>query len=147
MLLYYLFRDKRVIVFAAVGSVLPDLVDKPLGYIILGETIGSGRIFFHGFWLMLIFMVLGVIVLIRLKNPLVLSLSIGVLVHQLEDSMWKSPVNWFWPLLGPYSYSRSPSDYFLQMLLKELTTPEEIFCGILVFFGLVVYYLSKKDLI
>ncbi len=33
--------------YIVIGSLLPDIIDKPLGRIILAETIGSGRIFAH----------------------------------------------------------------------------------------------------
>ena len=121
-----IFKDRRVIIFTAIGGILPDLIDKPLGYIIFGDSIGSGRIFFHGFWIMLLLLAAGIAFYLVKRNPLVLSLGVGVLIHQLADSMWEHPVNWFWPLFGPYSGRLDYEDYFLDMILIELSSVEEM---------------------
>lgn len=44
-----------------VGSVLPDIIDKPLGGIILKDTIGNGRIYAHTLLFLLSLFVIGVI--------------------------------------------------------------------------------------
>ncbi len=40
-------RDLRMVPLAAVASVIPDLVDKPLGYLLYGDILGHGRLYFH----------------------------------------------------------------------------------------------------
>jgi hypothetical protein len=47
ILLYWYFRDPILIVASAIGSILPDLIDKPAGILIFGSSIG-GRIYLHG---------------------------------------------------------------------------------------------------
>jgi len=33
--------------FVALGAILPDLIDKPIGRILLGESVANGRLFGH----------------------------------------------------------------------------------------------------
>ncbi|OEU51521.1 MAG: hypothetical protein BA871_09955 [Desulfuromonadales bacterium C00003096] len=33
--------------FIAIGVILPDLIDKPIGRILLGESVANGRLFGH----------------------------------------------------------------------------------------------------
>lgn len=119
IILAFLFNDSRVVIFTAVGSVLPDLIDKPVGYILLGDWISNGRIFFHGFWLMLFLLVAGVVIFIRLKNSYLLAFSLGITVHQIADTMWNSPVNWFWPMFGPYPKVNNSVIFFSGLILKR----------------------------
>src|SRR5690554_2334060 len=39
------FRDRHIVTACAVGALLPDLIDKPLGHFLLDGGIGSGRIY------------------------------------------------------------------------------------------------------
>ncbi|MDD4126666.1 MAG: metal-dependent hydrolase [Methanomicrobium sp.] len=144
IIIAFIVNDNKVIIYTAAGSVFPDLIDKPLGYLLLSESIGSGRIFFHGFWLMFFLLIAGIVIFIKIKNPLLLALSLGITVHQLADNMWNSPVSWFWPIFGPYAPGNASPDYFFKLILKEFSTISEIFslCINAIFLG--VYFLWKK---
>ena len=98
---------------------------------------------------MLFLLAAGIVLFLMKKNPLVLSLGTGVLIHQLADSMWRTPVSWFWPLLGPYFGRLHYEDYFLDMISLELSSVEEklslFFIAILV---LVIWFFVKyRDLL
>ena len=145
LIVYYFIRDKRVIPLGIFGAILPDLIDKPLGHIILGGEYG-GRLFFHGLWVALVLLIIGIFLYIRFKNPLLIPVAAGVFVHQILDSMWNSPVDWLWPLLGPYPEVKVTKDYFYVMLLRELSSPVEILCFVvlLAVFVAYFYYSMKK---
>jgi len=105
--------------FLAIGSILPDLIDKPLGLIIFG-TMNHGRIFAHTLLFLLVLAMLAV----YLQNKRLASLSAGVLTHLALDAMWNSPTILLWPLLGPFP----PADPlntlgYLHMLLQSLRDP------------------------
>ena len=138
-ILYEIFHARTLIVFCAIGSVLPDLVDKGLGHIIFSGSLDNGRIFFHSLGIVLLFAVVGLIVWRYYRSFAFLVVGFGVLLHQLADVMWTSPVTWYYPLLGPYPVDVSP-DYFQQAILAELTSVTEwiIFVAILVL-ALVLY--------
>jgi len=111
---------KRVdLAFLTVGSMLPDIIDKPLGFMLFG-TMNHGRIFAHTLLFLLVLAALAVSIWdIRLA-----SLGAGVLIHLALDSMWDSQVILLWPLLGSFP----PADYldavsYVQMLLQGLRDP------------------------
>jgi len=81
--------------FLALGSMLPDIIDKPLGLLAFG-TAEQGRTFGHT----LLFLMVLAALAVYLKNLRLTSVSVGVLAHLVLDSMWKSPAILFWPLLG-----------------------------------------------
>jgi inner membrane protein len=78
------------------GSMLPDLIDKPLGYLYLN----SGRTISHT----LLFGLLSLAPLIYFHKPgqrrWLVALSVGVFAHLFFDEMWSQPVVLFWPIYG-----------------------------------------------
>lgn len=99
--------------FLALGSMLPDIIDKPLGLLAFG-TAEQGRTFGHTHLFLMVLATLAA----YLKNVRMASVSVGVLAHLVLDSMWKSPVILFWPLLGnfPPVQDLGVSDYILALL-------------------------------
>ena len=85
------------------GSLLPDIIDKPLGHVFFRESISSGRIFAHSLLFFLLVTAAGLYAHRRNGSTGLLALSFGVLVHIASDQMWLMPVTLFWPLLGPFS--------------------------------------------
>ena len=128
--------------FLLVGSLLPDILDKPIGRIVFYNTFQSGRIFGHTLCLNLLFIVLGVYILRRWRKTWLIILASGSIVHILLDRMWASPEAFFWPAYG-WSFPKvSPIDFFgwLSNVLDTLTNPavcipEIIGLGILVWFA------------
>jgi len=123
-ILFEVFHARTIIVFFAIGSVLPDLVDKVLGRIIFSSSVDNGRIFFHSLGMVLLFMLMGLIVWRYYRSISFLAVGTGVFLHQVLDMMWKSPVSWYYPLLGPYPEDFTP-DYFTQAIIAELTSVSE----------------------
>jgi hypothetical protein len=48
----------------------------------------------------------------------------AIILHQVFDEMWNEPVNWFYPLLGPFQGSMIP-DYIGTYFWFEITNPSE----------------------
>ncbi|GAB7015122.1 metal-dependent hydrolase [Methanogenium cariaci] len=122
--LLYLTRDCRALIYCAIGSLLPDIIDKPVGHIIL-ESMGNGRIFFHSLTVCALVALLGVIVLKKWRHPGLLFIAAGMLSHQLADAMWSVPQSWYWPFLGDFTHKYSPS-YFENMFHLEFSSPSEL---------------------
>nr|WP_319375670.1 metal-dependent hydrolase [uncultured Methanoregula sp.] len=97
-----LLNDRRWVLPCAIGSILPDLIDKPLGLVIFPTTIGDGRIFTHTLLIAIIILALGIFFWKRMQDPSVLALGIGLFSHQVLDMMWIMPSNWYYPFLGPF---------------------------------------------
>ena len=124
IVLLYLTRDCRALIYCAVGSLLPDLVDKPLGHIIFAE-LGNGRIFFHSLTICIAIALLGVVLMWRWRHPGLLFIAAGMLSHQLADAMWTQPRSWYWPVFGGFPPKYNPN-YFANMLDIEISSPSEI---------------------
>ncbi len=86
--------------FLLLGSLLPDVIDKPLCMWLLKDSIGAGRAFSHSLLFLLIVAVAGRIVQRRWKSNWLLVIGFGVLVHLVLDSMWRAPQTLFWPVFG-----------------------------------------------
>ena len=99
-----------------IGSILPDLIDKPLGRIIL--PLGSGRLIGHTLAFLLILIIIGLsLVSIGLYWQM-LTLAIADALHLIEDRMWEQPAILFWPLLGGFHFHKAISinEYILDLL-------------------------------
>lgn len=129
ILLYWYFRDPVLIAASSIGSILPDLIDKPLGLFVFASAIG-GRIYIHGLLFFLIVFVIGVLIWVYFHSFAGIAIALGVLSHQLLDTMWRHPINWYYPLFGPFSPDQlttqeNPSNYFFNSIIRELTNPSE----------------------
>ncbi|UUX92164.1 metal-dependent hydrolase [Methanoplanus endosymbiosus] len=121
-----IFKEKKAIIFCTLGSILPDLADKPMGHIFLAEEIGHGRIFFHTLTFFFLMFIAGLVICRIYSDRTVLYISAGMLLHQLADSMFYNLQDWLWPLLGNFSKgSYEPAAYFMQMIIKELSSVTE----------------------
>ncbi len=97
----YAFRDDAMdLRFLALGALLPDLIDTPIG--IMGwSSYGSVRLFSHGILFGAAAMV-AVLIFTR-RGPVRkrwMLLATGVLLHLLLDAMWNLRETLWWPFLG-----------------------------------------------
>ena len=83
-----------------VGSLLPDIVDKPVWFFASSDTFPGGRDYAHTLLFNLVLFISG-LVLIRYRKSWLLIISLSSFMHLILDQMWNSPVVLLWPLLGP----------------------------------------------
>ncbi len=104
-----------------IGSILPDLLDKPLS--MLFPAYFSGRGYFHAplLWILL----LGILWMISKRNPVYLGLGFGIFVHILLDI---PAVPWFWPFVPIDMYQSEISKWFITLLTNPVVQITEI-CG------------------
>ena len=126
-----LLHDRRWLIPCTIGAVLPDLIDKPLGYLFLSSSIGHGRIFTHTLLLALLIIGVGVVYWHIRHDPGLAALGTGILSHQALDLMWRQPVNWYYPFLGPF-HGGYTEDFFWVKFLEELHNPFEVILGAMV---------------
>ena len=84
-----------------VGSLLPDIIDKPLWFFTAAEMPFSGRGYTHTLLLNLTLFI-GGLVLLRYGKSWLLLISLSSFMHLIFDQMWNSPAVLLWPLLGPF---------------------------------------------
>jgi inner membrane protein len=89
--------DYRMVI---AGSILPDIIDKPIFLIFGDKIILSGRDYAHTLLFNLSLLVIGLI-LIRYKKSWLLVISLASFMHLILDRIWECPVVLLWPLLGP----------------------------------------------
>ena len=95
------FRTRMAVPVAGFSSILPDLVDKPLGHFFFLGGFLQGLELFHTFLSVLIFLAIALVMSWRARSGLLLILPAGLLLHQIMDLVWMDPVTWLSPFLGP----------------------------------------------
>lgn len=142
----YLLSDRSAVIFVMIGSVLPDIIDKPLGHIFLAESIGDGRIFCHSIFIVVFFASVALLVWKKCGSKLLFYITLGVLFHQLMDAMWIVPVHWYWPVLGPYPLNAGYGEgYFTSQFLREITSVSEWLFFMILFVLSTAFCLELRD--
>ena len=125
----YVFRDPKVdLRFLAVGALLPDLIDKPLGTILLPAVFnGNGRVVGHT---LLFSTVLMLVVLLATRRGRIrrrwMALAVGSLIHLLLDAMWTVQETLLWPAFG-WAFPPGIPEYWSNLLDSLLSDPWRIF--------------------
>ncbi|HVM41218.1 MAG TPA: metal-dependent hydrolase [Acidimicrobiia bacterium] len=110
---WIVFRDPRIDYrFLAVGSLLPLLVDLPVGE----RAYGHSLLVAVG----LLFLVVAVTAGRRPARPRLLMLPIGMLLHVAFDGMWSHPETFWWPFLGGDARAGSLVPPFGTLVLREV---------------------------
>lgn len=112
--------------YLAIGAILPDLIDKPIGNIIFASSIANGRIIGHTLLFSCLLLVTGLYLYEKRRDIKVMALATGSFFHLFEDQMWASPRTYYWPLHG-LSFPRSHTEYsgleFLWRLFEQSFQP------------------------
>lgn len=83
-----------------IGSLLPDIIDKPVGHIFFRDTFSNGRIFCHTLLFLIIITLAGFYLYRSRHKTWLLVLSFGTFTHLIFDQMWRTPRILLWPLYG-----------------------------------------------
>ena len=106
------------------GSLLPDVIDKPIGSIFFHDTFGTHRVFAHA----LVFPVaLLVIVMLvtrrgRASRKAAMGVIIACFIHLLLDGVWTSPEAFFWPFFG-FEFPRVAGSEFGALVADMIRSP------------------------
>jgi hypothetical protein len=119
----YAFRDPMMdLRFLALGAILPDLVDLPIG-IAMWDSFQNVRLGAHS---MLFAAIILVAVLVATRRGVwrkrLILLAVGALLHLALDAMWQSPDTLWWPFLGS---GLAPTEFasYGEYLANLLTNP------------------------
>jgi membrane-bound metal-dependent hydrolase YbcI (DUF457 family) len=129
-------HDRDWVMPCAIGAVLPDLIDKPVGFIIFGGVLDNGRIWCHSLLVAAIVLLAGLLAGKVRKTPLLVAAAIGILSHQILDLMWRQPRTWYYPLLGPFG-GRLPPGHLFTLLMQEISNPSERILAALIAIAIV----------
>ena len=106
------------------GSLLPDIIDKPLGMFFFRETFSNGRIFCHTLLFLIIIILTGLYLYRRRSTTWLLVLSFGTFTHLVCDLMWRSPRTLLWPIYGLAFERLDLIDWMPRMLHMLVTYPK-----------------------
>jgi hypothetical protein len=134
-------RDTRIIPICIVSSVLSDLIDKSLGYILFPDVLGPSRTYFHALLAVMVITALALLAWRLWSSILIFMVAMTVLLHQLIDGMWHEPVTWLYPLLGPFQPYHD-INYFQTYFWLEISSLSE---WVFLFATLVVLSLVYVD--
>lgn len=95
--------DYRVV---ALASLLPDVIDKPIGRIFFRARYESGRLYAHTLLLNVALFCVLFFLRGRIKRRLAL-IPVSSLLHIAEDGVWSDPKVFWWPLFGT-AFPRDP---------------------------------------
>jgi len=140
LIVRYVFRDPAMdLRWVIAGSLLPDVIDKPIGSILFHDTFGTHRLFTHS--VLVPMLALGVVLLTTDRGSGIrkglIGAIIGVFLHLLLDAAWASPEAFWWPLFG-WEFPRVLDSDFLSLLGRMVSDPlvwigEALGAGYLVF--------------
>jgi membrane-bound metal-dependent hydrolase YbcI (DUF457 family) len=136
-----LLHDTRIIPVCIASSILSDLIDKPVGYILFPDVLGPSRTYFHALLAVIIITALALLAWRFRSSILIFMVAMSVLLHQLIDGMWHEPVTWLYPLLGPFQPYHD-INYFNTYFWLEISSPSE---WVFLFATLVVLSLVYAD--
>ncbi|UCG70470.1 MAG: metal-dependent hydrolase [Thermoplasmata archaeon] len=125
--------DFRIVIIAAI---LPDIIDKIIGMIILKEEISNGRLFTHSIVIVSIFSILLLITTkIKINRGLQIPFYIiPVYLHLLLDRLWEDPHTLFWPIFRTSfpKLDMGISDYFTILLSEPYIFVGEVLGGLII---------------
>ena len=132
------YVDIRILL---IGSLLPDIIDKPVGQYLFSETFSNGRIFSHSLLFLVLITAAGFYLYKRHRKVWLLTLAAGTLMHLILDRMWQAPRTLFWPFLGTNFDRIDLTNIVYNVLLEFLSNPalyipEAVGMAILLWFGL-----------
>jgi Ca2+/Na+ antiporter len=137
--------DFRIVIIAAM---LPDIIDKVVGMMLLKEEVSNGRIFTHTFLLVGIISIF-ISSFIRLNQgnfKRAIYYVTPIWIHLLLDKMWEDPHTLFWPLFGT-GFPRIDiefSDYFTLLISTPYIMVGEIAGGIILITLIIHFRLFIK---
>lgn len=107
------------------GSMLPDIIDKPLGLWLLPDVFSNSRILAHTLLFTLLLVAVGVFLYFCHGKSEVLCISFDVIAHLCLDQIWFSPNTFLWPLYG-WSFKKRGISHWLERMLVYLASEPSI---------------------
>ncbi len=102
-----------------IGSLLPDIIDKPIGRFFFRETFNNGSIYCHTLLFLIVITAGGLYLYWDRNKTWLLVLSFGNFMHLILDGMWLTPRTLLWPLYG-FSFERIDVNSWIQHLFYNL---------------------------
>lgn len=122
-----------------VASLLPDIIDRPVGQLLFRDTFSSGRIFCHTLLFSILISLIGLYIYRSRGKLWLLVLSFGTFAHLIFDQMWLAPKTLLWPLYG-FAFEKTDITGWMPRLLHALLTDPEVYVPELVGLVLLIWF-------
>ena len=124
-----------------IGSLLPDIIDKPVGQFFFRETLSNGRIFGHTLLFLVLITIAGYYLYRKREKIWLLTLSLGTLIHLILDYMWLTPKTLLWPIYG-LAFERKDLTYLMHRILQALLTDPSAYVPEIVGFMILAAFMA-----
>jgi membrane-bound metal-dependent hydrolase YbcI (DUF457 family) len=85
--------------FIALGALLPDLIDKPIGRILFADSVTNGRLVAHTLVFVIVMFFVSYALYRQRRDSRVIQIVGACSLHLVEDRIWASPVTLLWPMM------------------------------------------------
>ena len=109
-----------------IGSLLPDIIDKPVGQLLFRDTISSGRIVCHTLLFLIFVTTAGLWLYRSYGKTWLLVLSFGSFTHLVFDQMWLFRQTLLWPLYG-FAFEKVDLALWVQNIFHALLTDPAVY--------------------
>ena len=106
-----------------IGSLLPDIIDKPVGIVFFADSLARVRAYCHTLLFLVLIFLVGLYLWRSRSRVWLLVLSFGTFTHLILDQMWQSPQVLFWPLYGFVFEKGDITDWIPNIFNALLTQP------------------------
>jgi LexA-binding, inner membrane-associated putative hydrolase len=120
----WIFRDPKVDMrFLLLGAVIADLIDMPIGTLILADRYSTGELWAHSLLIPSLYMAIVLLVTRRgRKRRAFMAIGVAWLFHLLLDGMWTDPDVFLWPFFG-WEISPGQAPYWPMAWERALSDP------------------------
>lgn len=125
LIVRYVFRDPNMdLRWVLAGSLLPDVIDKPIGSIFFHDTFGTHRLFAHALVFPVVLLAVTMVATRRgtTHRRAAIAVVIAGFIHLLLDGVWTSPEAFLWPFFGT-EFPRVAGSAFGTLVADMLRSP------------------------
>ena len=127
--------------FVLLGSLLPDIIDKPM-WLFTNNNLGwAGRGYAHTFLFSFLLLIGGLILVARWNKTCLITVAVGCFIHLIFDQIWLNTTTLWWPLLGPIP--RAVSIGWLSSLAEGLISVPYVYISETVGF-VIMFYIALR---
>ena len=122
-----------------IGSLLPDIIDKPIGTFFLRGTFSNGRIFSHSLLFLVMISLIGFYLYKHRTKTWLLVISFGTFTHLILDQMWRDPHTLLWPAFG-FTFEKGDVSEWIPSLIHALWRDPGVYVPELLGLAILVWF-------
>ena len=123
-----------------IGSLLPDIIDKPIGIFFFRETFNNGRIFGYSLLFLATISFIGFYLYKHRRKTWLLVLFFGTFMHLVLDQMWCTPHILLWPVYG-FTFEKGDISDWIPRLIHTLQTDPAVYVPELLGLAILVWFI------